>query len=124
MINVDSYHTQKGVYTTNQIPTRTERNAWHHGNVMKMKNETKLMVKQTETLTIATYKIPVIPYQISVTTYQCLRQPSTHTNIPEYDKLTKGMFSPFLSKTLVLMNSVEVLSTKARALTSTYNKTS
>ena len=29
----------------NQIPTRTERNAWHHGNVMKTKNETKLMVK-------------------------------------------------------------------------------
>ena len=45
MISVDSYHTQKGVYTTNQIPTRNERNAWHHGNVMKMKNETKLMVK-------------------------------------------------------------------------------
>ena len=45
MINVDSYHTQKGVYTTNQIATRTERNAWHHGNVMKMKDETKLMVK-------------------------------------------------------------------------------
>ena len=41
MISVDSYHTQKGVYTTNQIPTRTERNAWHHGDVMKMKNETK-----------------------------------------------------------------------------------
>ena len=42
MISVDSYHTQKGVYTANQIPTRTERNAWHHGDVMKMKNETKL----------------------------------------------------------------------------------
>ena len=39
VINVDSYHTQKGVYTANQIPTRTERNAWHHGNVMKMKIE-------------------------------------------------------------------------------------
>ena len=45
MISVDSYHTQKGVYTTNQIPTRTKRYAWHHGNVMKTKNETKLMVK-------------------------------------------------------------------------------
>ena len=45
MINVDSYHTQKGVYTANQIPTKTERNAWHHGDVMKTKNETKLMVK-------------------------------------------------------------------------------
>ena len=44
MISVDSYHTQKGVYTANQIPTRTERNAWHHGDVMKMKNQTKLTV--------------------------------------------------------------------------------
>ena len=56
MISVDSYHTQKGVYTTNQIPTRTERNAWHHGNVMKMKNETNLMVKPIKTLTLAPYE--------------------------------------------------------------------
>ena len=48
MINVDSYHTQKRVYTADQIPTRTERNAWHHGNVMKMKNETKLTYKLIE----------------------------------------------------------------------------
>ena len=51
MINVDSYHTQKGVYTANQIPTRTERNAWHHGNVMKMKDQTKVIVQHRITLT-------------------------------------------------------------------------
>ena len=56
MITVDSYHNQKGVYTANQIPTRTERNAWHHGNVMKTKNETKLILKQMETLTKAPYE--------------------------------------------------------------------
>ena len=73
MISVDSYHTQKGVHTTNQIPTQTESNAWHHGNVMKMKNETKLMVKPMKTRTQAAYKILVIPFQISVAAYQCLR---------------------------------------------------
>ena len=48
MINVDSYRTQKGVYTTNQIPTRTERNAWHHDNVMETENKMKLMVKTSK----------------------------------------------------------------------------
>ena len=102
MINVDSYHTQKGVYTTSQIPTRTERNAWHHGYVMKMKNETKLMVKQTETLTQAPYEKSPAADEFTSAAYQHLRQPFSHTNILDYDKLTKGTFSPFLFKILVL----------------------
>ena len=56
MINVDSYHTQKGVYTTNEVPTKTERNAWHHCNVMEPENEMKLMMKPIETLTLALMK--------------------------------------------------------------------
>ena len=75
MINVDSYHTQKGVYTANQIPTTTERNAWHHGNVMKMKSETKLMVKQMETLTLANYEKLPVPNDFTSTAYQTLAQP-------------------------------------------------
>ena len=39
-------------------------------------------------------------------------------------KLTTDMFSPFLSNVTVLMNSVEVLSRKTRALTSAYENTS
>ena len=58
MINVDSYHTQKGVYTANQIPTRTERNAWHHGNVMKMKDQTKVIVQHRIMLTKNPLPIP------------------------------------------------------------------
>ena len=72
MISVDSYHTQKGVYTTNQIPTRTERNAWHHGNVMKTKNETKLMVKLIETLTLAPYEKSPAAYDFLGVTYEAL----------------------------------------------------
>ena len=60
---------------------------------------------------------------MSVTAYQRLRQPSTNTNIPDYDTLTKGMFSPFLSRILTLTNSIEALSTKTRVLTSAYDKT-
>ena len=63
MINVDSYHTQKGVYTTNQIPTRTERNAWHHDDVMKTRFEMKLMVKLIKTLTQAPYETTLVAYQ-------------------------------------------------------------
>ena len=75
MINVDSYHTQKGVYTRNQIPTRTERNAWQHSNVMKTKSETKLMVKQMETLTLAPYEELPVAYDFTSTAYQMLTQP-------------------------------------------------
>ena len=70
MISVDSYHIQKGVYTTNQIPTRTERNAWHHGNVMETKNETKLMVKPIKTLTQAPYEKLPVTYDLISATYQ------------------------------------------------------
>ena len=69
MISVDSYHTQKGVCTANQIPTRNERNAWHHGNVMKTKLEMKLMVKQIETLTLAPYEKSLVIYDAA---YQML----------------------------------------------------
>ena len=75
MISVDSYHTQKGVYTTNQIPTRTERNAWHHGNVMKTKNETKLMVEPIKTLTLAPYEKSPAAYDFISTAYQVLTKP-------------------------------------------------
>ena len=54
---------------------------------MKTKNETKLMVKPIKTLTQAAYEIPVIPYQMSVTTYQRLRYPFSHTNNLDYDKI-------------------------------------
>ena len=64
MINVDSYHTQKGVSTANQIPTRTEGNAWHHGNVMKMKNLTKVIVQHRITLTENPLPIPSNPLPI------------------------------------------------------------
>ena len=72
VIDVDSYHTQKGVYTANQIPTRTERNAWHQCNVMKTKNETKLMVKPIKTLTLAPYKKSPVAYDFISATYQTL----------------------------------------------------
>ena len=83
MINVDSYQTQKGVYTTNQIPTGTERNAWHHGNVMKMKNETKLMVKSIETLTPAPYEKSPVAYNFISAAYQMLTQPFLALNCLE-----------------------------------------
>ena len=65
MIDVDSYHTQKGVYTANKIPTRTERNAWHHDDVMKTKNETKLMVKSYKDPYQSPLRIPSHRLQIS-----------------------------------------------------------
>ena len=83
MINADSYHTQKGVYTANQIPTRTERNAWHNGNVMKMKNETKLMVKQIETLTLAPYEQSPVTYNFISAAYQMLTKPIPAQNCLE-----------------------------------------
>ena len=79
MINVDSYHTQKGVYTTNQIPTRTERNAWHHDDVMKTRFEMKLMVKLIKTLTKAPYEFPDTVYQFPVTAYEHSRRPTPNT---------------------------------------------
>ena len=45
VINVDTYHTQKGVYTAKRKDTETERTAWHHGNVMRTKEVTELTVK-------------------------------------------------------------------------------
>ena len=75
MISVDSYHTQKGVYTTNQIPTITERNAWHHGNVMETENETKLMVKPIETLPQPLMKNYQLLTTLPVPLTKCLRNP-------------------------------------------------
>ena len=72
MINVDPYHTQEGVYTANQIPTRTEKNARHHGYVMKMKIEIKLMVKPIETLTLAPYEKSLATYNFLSSTYKAL----------------------------------------------------
>ena len=63
------------MYTMDQIPTRTERNAWHHGNVMKTENEMKLMVKPIETLTLAPYEKLPVAYNFTSTTYQMLTQP-------------------------------------------------
>ena len=90
VINVDSYHTQKGVYTTNQIPTRTERNAWHHGNVMKMKIEMKLMVKPIKTLTQAPYEKSLVAYDFHGTTYQALTIPTLTQTIKLMNIIERG----------------------------------
>ena len=75
MISVDSYHTQKGVYTTNKIPTRTERNAWHHDNVMKMKNQTKVIVKHRIMLMKNPLPIPSTRLPISSDCLRMLTKP-------------------------------------------------